>query len=243
MLACLAAPARAEELADLKRLSIEELANLEISSVSRTPEPVSGAPAAIYVITGEEVRRSSQTSLPEVLRLAPNLQVARIDAGDYAISARGFTSGISNKLLVLIDGRMVYTPLYSGVYWDMQAVPPGDIERIEVISGPGGALWGSNAVNGVINVVTRDAADAPGPLVRFSGGSADWSGTAQYSGLIGGSGAYRVYGMASRYGDTVQGDIYDVSAQHSFGLGERHSIVWGGGYRVFTDNLMPEVNT
>ena len=155
-----AAPARADEaapLSDLKRMSLEDLANLEITSVSRTLEPISGAPAAIYVITGEDVRCSGATSLPEVLRLAPNLHVGRIDAGTYAIAARGFNSNVSNKLLVLIDGRTVYTPLYSGVFWDMQAVPPMDISRIEVVSGPGGALWGSNAVNGVINVVTRDA--------------------------------------------------------------------------------------
>lgn len=205
-LATVAAPARADEAAalpDLKRMSLEDLANLEISSVSKAPEPVSGAPAAIYVITGEDVRRSGSTSLAEVLRLAPNLQVGRIDAGGYAIAARGFNSNVSNKLLVLIDGRTVYTPLYSGVFWDMQSPPSLDIGRIEVVSGPGGALWGSNAVNGVINVVTRDAHETQGGQVRISGGNTDWSGTAQYSGLIGANGAFRVYGQAAHQGHTL----------------------------------------
>jgi len=111
---------------DLKRLSLEELSSLEVSSVSKTPEPLNAAPAAVYVITGEDVRRSGSTTLAEVLRLAPNLQVGRIDAGSYAISARGFNNSVSNKFLVLIDGRTVYTPLYSGVFWDMQNLPPSE---------------------------------------------------------------------------------------------------------------------
>src|SRR5919106_4263936 len=137
---------------DLAELSLEELANLEITSVSRRAERLADAPASVFVITGDDIRRSGVTSLPEALRLAPNLQVARVDARQYAISARGFNNTIANKLLVLIDGRTVYTPLFSGVFWDAQDVFLEDVERIEVISGPGGTVWGTNAVNGVINV-------------------------------------------------------------------------------------------
>jgi iron complex outermembrane recepter protein len=151
----LAGAAEAQTAQDLSRLSMEELVNIEITSVSKRAEPLRNAAAAIYVISGDDIRRAGATSIPDALRLAPNLQVARIDASQYAISARGFNTTTSNKLLVLIDGRSVYTPLYSGVFWDVQDVVLGDIERIEVISGPGGTLWGSNAVNGVINIITR----------------------------------------------------------------------------------------
>jgi len=188
---------------DLKRLSLEELSSLEVSSVSKTPEPLNAAPAAVYVITGEDVRRSGATTLAEILRLAPNLHVARIDAGDYAVSARGFNSSVANKLLVLIDGRTVYTPLYSGVFWDMQSLPPSDIERIEVVSGPGGTLWGSNAVNGVINIVSHSSAETQGAMMRMSGGNADVSATAQYSGAFSAAGTYRIYGQGSRQGHTL----------------------------------------
>src|SRR6266550_7427295 len=131
---------------DLADLSLEELANLEITSVSRRAERLSDAPASVFVITGEDIRRSGATSIPEALRLAPNLEVARVDSRQYAISARGFNqpSAIANKLLVLIDGRTVYTPLFSGVFWDVQDVLLADIDRIEVISGPGATLWGAN---------------------------------------------------------------------------------------------------
>jgi iron complex outermembrane receptor protein len=119
------------------------------------------APASIYVISAEDIRRSGATSIPEVLRMAPNLIVARADTNQYAISARGFNNVLANKLLVLVDGRTVYTPLFSGVFWEAQDVLLEDVERIEVISGPGGALWGANAVNGVINVITRSARSRP----------------------------------------------------------------------------------
>jgi iron complex outermembrane receptor protein len=140
---------------NLTELSLEELINIEITSVSKKSEKLGVAAAAIFVITAEDIRRSGVTSIPEALRLAPNLQVARVDSSQYAISARGFNSTTANKLLVLIDGRSVYTPLFSGVFWDVQDVLLEDIERIEVISGPGATLWGSNAVNGVINIISR----------------------------------------------------------------------------------------
>jgi iron complex outermembrane receptor protein len=181
--------------ADLADLSLEELANIEITSVSRRAERLADAPASIYVITGEDIRRSGATSLPEVLRLAPNLQVARIDSRQYAITARGFNgTAASNKLLVLIDGRTVYTPLFSGVFWDVQDTLLEDIERIEVISGPGATLWGANAVNGVINVITRSAADTRGTLAYAGAGNVERGAAARHGVELSGGGALRVYG-------------------------------------------------
>ena len=176
----------------LSELSLEELGNVEVTSVSRRAEPLSAAAASIYVITADDIRRSGATQLPEVLRLAPNLQVARVNSNSYAISARGFNNALGNKLLVLIDGRTVYTPLFSGVFWDSQQVVLADVERIEVISGPGGTLWGANAVNGIINVITRHASESQGRLVELSGGEHGWSGDARFGGRIG-SGHYRAF--------------------------------------------------
>jgi len=179
----------------LKQLSIEQLMNLEVTSVSRRPERLSQTASAIQVITQDDIRRSGASSLAEALRLAPNLQVAQVDSRQWAISARGFSSTTANKLLVLIDGRTVYTPLFSGVFWDAQLVPLGDIDRIEVISGPGATLWGANAVNGVINVITKDAKDTPG-LVLSGGGGTELRGfgTARYGGPLGSAVRYRIYG-------------------------------------------------
>jgi iron complex outermembrane receptor protein len=143
----------------LKELSLEQLMDLEVTSASRHPEKLSGVAAAIEVITGDDIRRSGATSLPEALRLATSLDVAQKNSHDWAITARGFNTALANKLLVMIDGRTVYTPLFSGVFWDVQNVLLEDVERIEVISGPGGTLWGANAVNGVINIITKSARD------------------------------------------------------------------------------------
>jgi iron complex outermembrane recepter protein len=145
-------------------LSLEELANTEITSVSRRPQRLADAAASVYVITADDIRRSGATSLAEALRLAPNLQVARVDSNQYAISARGFNGTVANKLLVLLDGRSLYTPLYSGVFWDVQDTLLEDIDHIEVISGPGATLWGANAVNGVISITTRDSRGSTGTL-------------------------------------------------------------------------------
>ena len=134
-------------------MSLEELSNVEVTSVSRHPEKLSEAASAIQVITAEDIRRSGAASIPQVLRLADNLDVAQVNSHDWAITARGFNTALSNKLLVLIDGRTVYTPLFSGVFWNAQDYLLKDIDRIEVISGPGGTLWGANAVNGVINII------------------------------------------------------------------------------------------
>lgn len=190
---CLAFGLTNEESVDLSHMSIDELANIEISSVSKKKESLSDAAAAVFVITQEDIRRSGYTSLPEALRLAPNLQVARIDASQYAITARGFNENTTNKLLVLIDGRTVYTPLFSGVFWDVQDVMLQDIERIEVISGPGGALWGSNAVNGVINIITRSAHATQGTLLDAGAGTEERGGAARYGGKLNDNTAFRVY--------------------------------------------------
>ncbi len=154
------APCRADgtspTISELKQLNVEDLMNVEVTSVARHAEKLIDAASAIQVITQEDIRRSGATSIPEALRLADNLQVAQKNAHDWAISARGFNTSLANKLLVMIDGRTVYTPLYSGVFWDVQDYLLEDIDRIEVISGPGGSVWGANAVNGVINIITKE---------------------------------------------------------------------------------------
>jgi iron complex outermembrane recepter protein len=188
-------PDSAAQGESLKTLSIEQLMNVEVTSVSKRPERLSRVASAIQVITQQDIRRSGASSLPEALRLATNLQVAQIDSRQWAISARGLNSTAANKLLVLIDGRTVYTPLFSGVFWDVQDVPVAEIDRIEVISGPGATLWGANAVNGVINVITKKAKDTQGLLVSGGGGSElRGFGTAQYGGALGQSVHYRAYG-------------------------------------------------
>lgn len=183
--------------ADLKKLSIEALLDLEVTSVSKRPERLADAPASIFVITADAIRRAGAATLPDALRLAPNLQVARGDPSQYAISSRGFNNTVGNKLLVLIDGRTVYTPLFSGVFWDQQELMLEDIERIEVISGPGATLWGANAVNGVINVITRSATETQGTLLSATAGDADQRYSLRYGGSAGRNGAFRVYGVLS----------------------------------------------
>jgi len=189
-----------EQISMLADMSFEELASINITSVSKKTERLADAAASIFVITAEDIRRSGAASLPEALRLAPNLQVAQSSGSGYAISARGFNgsnNSAPNKLLVLIDGRSVYTPLFSGVFWDAQDVMLEDIERIEVISGPGGTLWGVNAVNGVINVITRSAKDTQGTMVVAGGGNRGSDAAFRYGGKLGDTGSYRVYGKQS----------------------------------------------
>src|SRR5437667_5073722 len=191
--------AQTMRVADIADLSIEELGNIQIISVSRHAERLSDAPAAIFVITGEDIRRSGATRLPEALRLAPNLEVARSSASSYAISARGFNNTIANKLLVLIDGRTVYTPLFSGVFWDAQDVMLEDVERIEVISGPGATLWGANAVNGVINIITRKSSDTEGGVLEVGGGNLVRTASLQYGGRLAPDLTYRIHAEGSDY--------------------------------------------
>jgi iron complex outermembrane recepter protein len=179
----------------LKKMTLEELMAIEVSSVSRRPERLSEAASAIQVITREDIRRSGATRLPEALRLAGNLEVTQFDAAQWAISARGFNSPLANKLLVLIDGRSVYSPLFAGVFWDAQDVLLEDVEQIEVISGPGATLWGANAVNGVINITTRKTKDTQGLLLLGAGGTElHGMGGARYGGRLGPNARFRVYG-------------------------------------------------
>lgn len=187
----IAAPADEQ---DLSRLSIEELSRLPVRSASKREEPLSAAPTALYVITGEEIVNSGITAFPEAMRLAPNLGVQQVNGHDYAITARGFNSiETANKLLVLVDGRSVYSTLHSGVFWDLRATLLEDIQQIEVISGPGGTLYGPNAVNGVINVTTRDARETIGGLVRGTAGGFERTAGARYGVAIGEDAALRAY--------------------------------------------------
>jgi iron complex outermembrane recepter protein len=198
-----APPGHAQSVEDLRNLSIEQLANIQVSSVSKSPQPLSDAAAAIYVIGHDDIIRSGATSIPEMLRLAPNLEVAQLNATSYAISARGFNVGdnasLSNKLLVMIDGRSVYTPLFGGVYWDMQEVLPEDVDHIEVISGPGAALWGANAVNGVINIITRPSADTQGGFLTLGAGNLERMAALQYGGTLAPDLTYRLHGEGFSY--------------------------------------------
>jgi len=201
--------------ADLTQLSLEDLSAIEVSSVSKSAELLSDAPAAIYVITHDDIIRSGAVTIPEMLRLAPNLEVAQINSTSYAISARGFNGQIADKLLVLIDGRTVYTPIFAGVYWDMQYVPPEDIERIEVISGPGGTLWGANAVNGVINIITRKSSDTQGAVASVSAGNQMGDGYLQYGGRANADTTYRVYvDRLAIGGDQTEGEMSAFDKWH-----------------------------
>src|ERR1700740_1648874 len=179
---------------DVSKMSLEDLMNVEVTSVSKHTQRVADAAAAVFVISQEDIRRSGATSIPEALRMVPGLQVARIDQNKWAISSRGFNGRFANKLLVLIDGRSVYTPLFSGVYWSVQDVMLEDVDRIEVIRGPGATLWGANAVNGVINIITKPAKDTKGGLVKAEGGDEEVNADSiRYGDQIGDKGYYRVY--------------------------------------------------
>jgi iron complex outermembrane recepter protein len=199
-----AADSGAPSIGELKQLNVEDLMNVRVTSVARHSEKLIETASAIQVITQDDIRRSGATSIPEALRLADNLQVAQKNAHDWAISARGFNTALGNKLLVMIDGRTVYTPLYSGVFWDAQDYLLEDIDRIEVISGPGGALWGANAVNGVINIITKNAQDTQGLYAEGGGGSEPHEfGALRYGGTVGTETQYRAYAKYFDRGDEV----------------------------------------
>ncbi|NNG23287.1 TonB-dependent receptor plug domain-containing protein [Telluria aromaticivorans] len=319
-----AMPEKDAELA-LADYSLEQLAEIVVTSVSRQPGRLGSAAASLYVISGADIARAGATTIPEALRLAPNLQVAMTGSQEYAISARGFSSQLANKLLVLVDGRSVYSPLFSGVFWEAQDVPMMDIERIEVISGPGGTIWGTNAVNGVINIITRSAADTQGGLATVHAGNRQAGATVRYGKRLANGAHVRVYGkrdelegapgeapgmdggsagrrqagflldwegadqglsisgdmmdgalrasreprtsfsganLAARFNARLAGDaelrlqvyveqarreqrgvgrseldIFDLEAQYSKRLGERHALTWGGGYRHGRDRF------
>ena len=206
-LACVMAQADDQ---DLPSLSLEQLSDVVVTSVSRQEERLANAAASIYIISATDIARSGVLTLPEALRLAPNLQVARVDARNYAITARGFNTPFQNKLLVLIDGRSVYSPLFSGVYWDAQDVLISDIERIEVISGPGATIYGANAVNGVINIITKSSKDSQGGLVAAAGGDDVRTGGVRFGARIP-NGHYRLYAKAIEVDDTVTASGVDTN--------------------------------
>ena len=213
---------------DLNDLSIEQLAQIQVRSASKRDQPLSDAPASLYVIDHDQIVRSGAVTIPEILRLAPNLQVYQSSPSNCIVTARGFngfptTQSFSNKLLVMIDGRTVYTPLFSGVYWDLPDLLPDDIERIEVISGPGATLWGANAVNGVINIITKSASSSSGAFVDIDAGTVQQAVGLRLGGQAGRDLAYRVYGRW----------VHQGAAERPSGLSaddDWHRL--GGGFRL-----------
>jgi iron complex outermembrane receptor protein len=240
---------RPDPLASLMRMSLEELARVEVTSVSKIEQSLSSAPASIYVITREELLRSGVTSVPEALRLAPNMQVTQLTATEYSNGARGFggapqAQNFSNKILILIDGRSVYSPLFSGVAYDMQDVLFDDVDRIEVISGPGATLWGANAMHGVINIITRQAGETRGVLARLEGGAEERAAALRHGGEWGAV-DYRVYVKgferdASEFPDgTDAGDDWSkwqAGFRTDHALGE-HGFTFQGDYQQAAQNF------
>ncbi len=191
----------------VKKLSLEQLGNIEVTTATKEPETVWKTPAAIYVITREDIERSGATTIPEALRLAPGVEVARIDGSKWAIGIRGFGSRLSRSVLVLIDGRTVYTTLFAGTYWEVQNVLVDDVDRIEVIRGPGGTIWGPNAVDGVINIITRNSKDTQGVLASAGGGNVEQGFlNTRFGGSNGRDLHYRVYGMGFNRGPEFHSD-------------------------------------
>jgi iron complex outermembrane receptor protein len=218
----MAASAWAQEPAqDLTKLSVEDLMNVEVTSVSKKEQKLSRVAAAIFVISKEDIRRSGATNIPGVLRMVPGLDVAQINANTWAISARGLNEQFSDKLLVMIDGRSVYTPTFGGVYWDALDVPLEDIERIEVVRGPGGTVWGANAVNGVINVITRTASETRGGLVVAGAGNlSEEFATVQYGGGLGKKTDYCAYAKYMNE-DHFPGRVF-IETGPAGGIAQRH---------------------
>jgi len=201
----IATPACSNEIAkgsqighDLAEMSIEDLMNIKVTLVSKEPNKYFETPAAIYVITNEDIRRSGATSIPEVLRMAPGVDVERIDSNKWAISIRGTASRLTRTVLVLIDGRNIYTPVFGGVYWEDNDVLLADVERIEVVRGPGGTYWGANAISGIVNVITKSAKDTQGGLVSLGAGTLERIfGNVRYGGKSAGGLYYRIYAKYS----------------------------------------------
>lgn len=227
---------QAQSLDDLKNLSLEDFSNLDVvvTSLSRKPQKLIDAAAAVYVISNEDIQRSGATNIPEALRLAPGVEVAQINASTWSISSRGFPGRFAKKLLVLMDGRTIYTPLFSGVYWDMQDTLLEDIDRIEVIRGPATAVWGGNAMNGVINIITKSAQHTQGGLLTTTlGTEVEGQAGMRYGGKLGEDFFYRVYGKYKENDNSVDAsDINDSFDENNLGQ---------MGYRV--DWKLSEVNT
>jgi iron complex outermembrane recepter protein len=187
---------------DLTQTSVEDLLNVEVTSVSKKEQKLSQTAAAVFVISAEDIARSGARNIPDLLRMVPGMDVAQINQNSWAIAARGFNALYSSELLVTVDGRIVYAPSFGGVEWDVVDMPLEDIERIEVIRGSAGSIWGANAVNGIVNIITKKAADTHGGIVVADGGSdSQADGLAQYGGTIGRSTDYRVYAKYSNQGE------------------------------------------
>jgi len=202
--------ARGQEDNPVTRMSLEYLMNIEVTTVSREPERAQGVAAALHVLTREEIQRSGAVNLPDALRLVPGVNVARINSNSWAVSIRGFNSRFANKLLVMIDGRSLYSPLYSGVFWDRHNIPIDDIDRIEVVRGPGGTLWGANAVNGIINIITRHSSGTQGSRLETSVGTEDLGIlSARHGGVIGTNASYRISAKADAHDNTNLADYDD----------------------------------
>jgi len=223
------------DVAAIEDLSINDLMQIEVSSVSRKSQTLSNTAAAAFIITQEDIRHSGATSIPEALRHVPGLEVAQSSAHTWEITARGFNSEYANKLLVLIDGRAVYTPIFAGVFWELQDTLMEDIERIEIIRGPGAAMWGSNAVNGVINVITKKTKDTRGDLVAAGAGNQE-KGFVQFrhgASFDDNSDSYRVYGKAFSRADTSNADgKKQDDAWRSGQIGFRMDRIVAGGDRL-----------
>jgi iron complex outermembrane receptor protein len=239
---------------DLGDKSIEDLMNIEVTSVSKKEQKLSRTAAAIFVITQEDIRRSGATNIPDLLRMVPGLDVAQVNGSTWAISSRGFNDEFANKLLVLIDGRTVYSPLFSGVFWDVQQVPLETIDRIEVIRGPGAAVWGANAVNGVINIITKKAADSQGGLISGGGGTQEHGfGTALFGGKLGSDTYYRasvnafdqnhLVGLAGQSGQD-DWDMFHTGLRVDSKLGAKDSMtVEGDAYKGSEGEIVPAVTS
>jgi iron complex outermembrane receptor protein len=205
---------------DLTEFSIEDLMQVKVVSAAKTEQALQDTAAAVFVITADDIRRSGVTQVMDALRLAPGVEVARIDSSRWAISIRGFNGRFANKLLVLIDGRTIYNAQFSGVYWELQDLFLPDIERIEVIRGPGGSLWGANAVNGVINIITKNAKDTQGGLVTLTAGDEERTiAGVRYGGKLGDSAQYRVFGQFSEREGLVTPDGRDADDDWRIGRG------------------------
>lgn len=214
------------QVSSLKGLTLAQLGDVVVTTPTKEPEEVWNTAAAIFVLTGEEIRHSGATSIPEALRLVPGVEVARIDASQWAIGIRGFNGQFSQDVLVLIDGRSVYDPLFNGVFWDVQNVPLEDIDRIEVIRGPGGTIWGSNAVDGVINIITKNANQTKGTYASLGGGSQDLGSlSVQYGGGNGKGFAYRGYALTFAQGPEFHSDNNNFDRWHMAQAGFR--MDWG----------------
>lgn len=222
LLAAVATPASAQNRQDLRSFSLEELGSIEVTTVSRSPESQAHVPAAVYVITQDDIRRSGATSIPAALRLAPGVQVAQRDSTHWAVGIRGLAGPLTRSVLVLIDGRAVYDPLFAGTYWDVQDTLLSDIDRIEVIRGPGGTLWGANAINGIINIITKVTRDTQGSIVTAQGGSAEYGAAGFRYGGTKDSTSYRVYGQTRHRGP----------AFHANGQDDESWLSGQGGFRV-----------